>query len=113
MKTEKSNEQIPEILDGISYIKRERDRQKNEEGFSVDGDLEYKNNELTSAAIVYAATEEQRHGFHDLLGLWPFNDSWLKLSPKDRIKELSKAGALMAADIDREIRLAELKEVKQ
>ena len=33
--------------------------------------------------------------------MWPWNGSYWKPTPDDRIKELTKAGALIAAEIDR------------
>jgi hypothetical protein len=33
--------------------------------------------------------------------MWPWEASWWKPSQTDRIKELAKAGALIAAEIDR------------
>lgn len=34
------------------------------------------------------------------LAIWPWDDKYWKPTPEDRIKELSKAGALIAAQID-------------
>ena len=34
-------------------------------------------------------------------GIWPWNLIWWKPTPNDRIRELVKAGALIAAEIDR------------
>jgi len=33
--------------------------------------------------------------------MWPWHQGWWKPSPNDRIRELVKAGALIAAEIDR------------
>jgi len=33
--------------------------------------------------------------------IWPWEKSWWKPTPNDRVKELVKAGALIAAEIDR------------
>ena len=35
------------------------------------------------------------------VGMWPWDLEWFKPSPYDRIRELVKAGALIAAEIDR------------
>ena len=35
---------------------------------------------------------------------WPWDDEWWKPTPDDRIRELVKAGALIAAEIDRLLR---------
>lgn len=37
--------------------------------------------------------------------IWPWDKSWWKPTPDDRIRELIKAGALIAAEIDRLQRL--------
>lgn len=37
--------------------------------------------------------------------MFPFSSVWWKPSPENRIKELAKAGALIAAEIDRLQRL--------
>ena len=46
----------------------------------------------------------------ELLGIpptWPWDESWFKPTPDDRIRELVKAGALILAEIDRLQRLKE------
>lgn len=37
---------------------------------------------------------------------WPWDDEWWKPVPDDRVRELTKAGALIAAEIDRLLRAA-------
>ena len=44
---------------------------------------------------------DERWGDDNWLHFWPFDLKWLKRTPKKRIKELAKAGALIAAEIDR------------
>lgn len=63
---------------------------------------------LAKAAACYALPEnftEFSGDFHTLKinrgGFWPWNWNWWKPTPDDRIKELRKAGALIAAEIDR------------
>ena len=41
---------------------------------------------------------ERNPSFHIM---WPWEANWWKPTPEDRIKELAKAGALIAAEIDR------------
>jgi hypothetical protein len=43
--------------------------------------------------------------------LWPWADTWYSPSPDNRIHELEKAGALIAAEIDRLLRLENKEEV--
>lgn len=100
-------------LTGVQLIERERDRQQIAEGYSTGGDLvQYDSSEpLTSAAIVYAMTPEQRRQAGDPLGPvpwpWPWDRETFKPSANDRIKELAKAGALIAAALDYELAVKE------
>lgn len=108
-------------MNGIDLITNERTRQIESEGYSVPEDFrKYRNDELIRAAVVYAmpfdireaelspCTEGSNHAaaittFKKLL--WPWEEKWWKPSA-DRKKDLVKAGALIAAELDR-IRLAE------
>lgn len=81
---------------GIELIAEERQRQIKEEGWTLEHDKQWKHEELAEAAACYA------HPFRSSVNLnWPFDKSWWKSTPQDRIKELQKAGALIAAEIDR------------
>jgi len=79
---------------GVSLIAKERDRQINELGFDVANDYLYNRNQLETAAMCYIERLRSR---------WPWNNTHLNLTPGDRITELKKAGALIAAQIDREL----------
>lgn len=89
---------------GISVIQKERRRQILEEGFSTKSDAEnYPCGELADAAACYVMRDywrkfERNPSFHIM---WPWEANWWKPTPEDRIKELAKAGALIAAEIDR------------
>jgi hypothetical protein len=85
---------------GVDLIAAERERQIAVEGFSSNRDDNYTNEELASAASFYAMPQPKRH--LDLMRwLWPWHFTWWKPSPDNRIRELAKAGALIAAEIDR------------
>lgn len=92
---------------GVSLISTERERQVDLEGFWPNEDLCYKDNELVRAAACYLCTPfleswitaEGKNFISS--GFWPFQETWWKPSPQDRIRELQKAGALIAAEIDR------------
>lgn len=91
---------------GIELIIKERKRQIEKEGWTPKHDDSHIDGELANAASCYAMTDDQRdfineHGNDYFLNLWPFELEWLKFTPEDRIKELTKAGALIAAEIDR------------
>lgn len=101
-------------LTGSDLISLERNRQINEEGYNKDHDKFCVNHELVMAAICYAMPAELRPG-NDLDSLkvmgWPWGiEDWKPgrySSPEthsykqERIRELVKAGALIAAEIDR------------
>lgn len=102
---------------------RERRRQIQQEGWTDEGDDTYVNDELAWAAVCYAAPQrvftlnrgvtpdDPEIAFHDP---WPrnFDPAFdkrpnLKRKPaiRTRIRALEKAGALIAAEIDRLQRL--------
>ena len=84
-------------LKSIELIKKERERQISEEGWTAEHDDEHINGELVLAAICYA--------FPDLYskGYWPWGPDEFK--PTTKIKDLIKADALISAEIDRLLRL--------
>lgn len=93
-------------MTGIELIAEERERQIQVEGFTDD--TKYVNSDLAYAAVCYAMPEAARKmyqryelGTGFLPRLWPWGSEFFKPSPENRIKELTKAGALIAAEIDR------------
>lgn len=121
---------------GVTAIAVERDRQVTDEGWTAAHDDQYVHDELAMAAATYALPPGDRevrwfveaHGGagqpvdverpewvrparacfewqSDSPRTWPLPDAWFKPSA-DRIRELAKAGALIAAEIDRTIRAA-------
>jgi hypothetical protein len=90
---------------GIEIITDERKRQIVEEGFDFKRDDGYDSQQLARAAACYAEPirplSEAWFGRDLRLENWPWARSWWKPSPENRIKELAKAGALIAAEIDR------------
>ena len=96
---------------GIELIAEERQRQIEVEGWTPEHDDKHTCGELTDAAICYASTGYWRRRAPLL---WPKNweVKWWKPTPNDRIRELQKAGALIAAEIDRlnRIKAIELKD---
>lgn len=88
-------------LDGAILIMQERERQISKEGWTPEHDDQHRLCELARAAREYArpyingSTPEQPG--------WPFRGGWKPSD--DRIKNLVKAGALIAAEIDRLLRL--------
>ena len=88
---------------GITVIAEERARQINIEGYTKEHDLLHVNGELANFACCYAIYPKTINASLMTLTLKPAN--WeLTLghnSPEGRIRDLAKAGALIAAEIDR------------
>lgn len=113
-------------MTGIERIAAERQRQIDKEGWTPDHDDEHHHHELAMAASLYAApeplyTRDERAAGVMFMDPWPWDDSWDKRprfdgtyrlmdadaqGVSDRIRCLEKAGALVAAEIDRLLRLA-------
>lgn len=91
---------------GIQLIAAERERQVKVELWSPATDDLYANEELACAAICYAISPKDRGG--EIPYLWPWDPHWwkpgLEESVLGRVQELAKAGALIAAEIDRQLR---------
>lgn len=89
-------------LSGVELIQRERARQISKEGWTPKHDDTHKKGELAMAGAIYAVPPDSRaQEFDDAPDGWPWSPKWWKPSPNDRVKELVKAGALIAAEIDR------------
>jgi hypothetical protein len=81
--------------DGKSLIDLERRRQIEEEGWTAEHDDRHEVDQLSAATACYALAEgpdEERHR------IWPFSAEWWK--PSDRVRNLTKAGALYLAAAD-------------
>lgn len=94
----------------IAEISNERRRQMEAEGWSPEHDDRHSNGEIAAAAACYAAPEtvykiEMLCSGRDyepkpnLKDLWPWHYKWWK--PKDRRRDLVRAGALIVAEIER------------
>lgn len=92
---------------GIELIAKERQRQIEVEGWTKEHDAGHTNDSLALAAVCYAIPKELRNYSYCSLrkervpDFWPWDKEWWKPCPEDRIRELTKAGALIAAEIDR------------
>ena len=102
-----------EPMTGIERIEAERQRQINDKGWTPEHDDEHPLGELSQAAACYAdIAGALMHGakvgdikdyYCDCTGpnpQWPFEDAAWKPS-QDPVRNLAKAGALIAAEIDR------------
>lgn len=97
---------------GIELIAEERQRQIEKEGYTDISDSQHDDNSLAKAAACYAMPNDEREKYQSFTfsepkrfypRWWP--KSWhinhWKPTPDNRVKELTKAGALIAAEIDR------------
>lgn len=95
---------------GLEMIHTERMRQIAFEGFSAEHDDKHGHGELAKAAACYAMHNfREWHDFqsHGSTSLWPFTQDEFKASDDDQVRNLVKAGALIAAEIDRLMRWRE------
>lgn len=96
---------------GIGLITAERLRQLEKENWTSEHDDSHVEGELAVAASCYiiagldmADKLQPWLSKSSLIADWPWDPEWLKISP-DPIRNLVKAGALIAAEIDRLQRL--------
>lgn len=81
-------------------IADERERQISQEGWSIANDEQYTNDELLMAAACYMSATATYDSLSDVA--WPWDEAWWKPgNPVDKVRCLAKAGALIAAEIDR------------
>ena len=95
---------MPDAPTGVELIAAERNRQQAVEGWTPEHDAEHAGESLAVAACCYALPQSMRRYrlAADVLSvptLWPWDSQTWK--PGDRVRELAKAGALIAAEIDR------------
>lgn len=93
------SEQLPNVQ-GIELIAEERKRQIEKEGWTAEHDAEHKNGEMAIAAACYAYPNYDEDWAVQSQLQWPWEKHWWKPSG-DRKRDLAKAGALIAAEIDR------------
>jgi hypothetical protein len=111
---------IDEVLNkknGIYLICHERSEQIEKHGYTINSDIsryDKDSEDIVLAAISYLTPSDHREyglaeptraghykKFRKTPKTWPWDDKYWKPSPDDRIKELTKSGALIAAEIDR------------
>lgn len=95
---------------GVRIIEAERIRQIYQEGYSPEHDRTRTKGELADAAATYALTVDSLYKYvahytpvmnRSIPSTWPFDPEYYKPTPDDRIRQLAKAGAFIAAEIDR------------
>ncbi len=110
---------------GVERIAKERLRQRVSEGWSPEHDDDHDSGQMALAAACYALfaslSEDARaaadlpeglttsgrkiKGWAAMRDLWPWDRKWWK--PKTPIRDLERAGALIAAEIERRLRAGE------
>lgn len=122
-------------MDGAELIAKERERQLEKEGWTAEHDEQHTEGELALVAALYAtpiplfALEERNDGGVQIYDPWPwfetveitrYNDgatyqrkAWDKRKKHDKLRRLVIAGALIAAEIDRLQRQAQLSHDKE
>lgn len=86
-------------MTGIELIKEERERQIKEEGYNEIHDSFHDVDEFVKAAISYSIIDLKDSQENYAYAWWPWHEtSW---KPKDRLRNLVRAGALIAAALDR------------
>lgn len=103
-------------MTGAELIAAERERQVSEEGWTAEHDAQHGGFELSAAAATYALDVGIRSAYWNRDALrhmastdrvlghpshWPWSPSWWKPTPGNPVRQLVKAGALIAAEIDR------------
>lgn len=92
---------------GVVRIARERARQVSVEGWTPEHDDQHKHGEMALAAACYAgmSRESDAHNKGNIAACWwPEEWDWRWCKPKDAESDLSRSGALAAAEIDRLLR---------
>lgn len=84
---------------GSELITEERQRQIEVEGWTSEHDDEHREGDLALAGAIYVA--DFAGIGHMIKSYWPWDEKWWKPTPNDPIRQLVKAGALIAAEIDR------------
>jgi len=99
---------------GLELIIKERERQITQEGWTKEHDDKQAPFSMSNAGACYAmelfkntqvlnTTKREIDSMIDYM--WPWDGKWWKPTPDDPVRQLVKAGALIAAEIDRLQRL--------
>lgn len=95
---EHRTEPLPSTIAAVVDIARERDRQVIVEGFTPESNDRYEPGVLARAAACYALAGFGFTTHAELKKMWPFDaEQW---KPTDPRRDLEKAGALIAAEIE-------------
>jgi len=95
----------PKVRSGVALIAEERARQIAQEGYTAEHDAKHGVTELARAGAAYALCATELNTPAQLLEVWPWDYCDLKPSGDGPLKDLVRAGALIAAAIDRQLKL--------
>jgi hypothetical protein len=96
------------MTEATKLIAQERQRQINGEGWTAEHDALFDRGELVLAAMSYALFGDDARSSDEFVPpMWPWSREWWKPNDVDEIRHLVKAGALIAAEIDRRLAMAE------
>lgn len=95
-------------MNALELIQQERQRQIEVKGYDSVHDDKHRSDVLVWAAACYCLANIIKPSFL-LDNFWPFSPEYFKPSPDNRLKELVKAGALVVAELERELRKQETK----
>ena len=105
---------------GAELITEERHRQLSEEGWTAEHDSQHMKGELAIAGACYAldyvaeSADPTAEGCYQVGNdFWPWKGGTFKTTPDDPVRQLTKAGALIAAEIDRINHSSKNAEVKE
>lgn len=94
-------------MTGAEQIAAERRRQKTDEGHTDEADDQWKEGQLARAAVCYTVPTEffpvlfGKARFDGVPDFWPWDKKWYNPKAARRVQDLVRAGALIAAEIDR------------
>ena len=108
---ELSRGQLQDVVSGAALIAEERRRQIEAEGWHEKHDDKHRRMEMARAAAAYVLNAWERTKMQEgateryvlaaaVNVLWPWESEWWKPA-KDPVRTLVKAGALIAAEVDR------------
>lgn len=94
---------------GAELIAAERERQVKEECWTAEHDARHAEGQLAGAALCYALWHcgyIGKFAWRLAMALWPWEEEWWKPAATpdgaaNAVRDLAKAGALIAAEIDR------------
>jgi hypothetical protein len=96
-----------ETLDALNLITKERFRQITQEGYTPAHDDEHTESQLAVLAAVYALSSAGPGYDNELTKVLYTLDSGWSFKPKDPISDLTRAGALVLAELERRLRMKE------